>query len=78
MRPLHLKIQLSSLTPSQLADLKEILVANRGGSKVLLHFIDRNNRETVVALSDRYTVDPSQNFKNHIQNLFKPSLISFE
>jgi len=78
MKPLHLKIPLSSLTPSQLTDLKEMIITNRGSSKVLLHFIDGNNRETVVALSDRFTVDPSQNFKTHIQNLFKSSLISFE
>jgi DNA polymerase-3 subunit alpha len=78
MKPLHLKIPLSSLAPSQLTDLKEIILANRGSSKVLLHFMGGNNRETVVALSDRYTVDPSQNVKNHIQNVFKSSHISFE
>ncbi len=78
MKPLHLKIPLSSLAPSQLTDLKEIILANRGSSKVLLHFMGGDNRETVVALSDRYTVDPSQNVKNHIQNIFKSSFISFE
>ena len=78
VKPLHLKIPLSELIPSQLADLKEIIEANRGSSKVILHFIDGNNRETIVALSDRYTVDPSQNFKNQVQNLFKSSFISFE
>jgi DNA polymerase-3 subunit alpha len=78
MKPFHLKIPLSSLTSSQLAGLKEIVVANRGSSKVLLHFLGGNNRETVVALSDRYTVDPSQHFKNHLQQLFKFSPISFE
>jgi DNA polymerase-3 subunit alpha len=78
MKPLRLKIPLSTFTSSQLADLKEVIVANRGSSKILLHFIDGNNRETVVALSDQYTVDLSGNFKNHIQNLFKTSLIIFE
>jgi DNA polymerase-3 subunit alpha len=78
MKPFHLKIPLSSLTSSQLAGLKEIVVANRGSSKVLLHFLGGNNRETVVALSDRYTVDPSQHFKNDIQQLFKSSPICFE
>jgi DNA polymerase-3 subunit alpha len=78
MKPIRLKIPLSTFTSSQLADLKEVIVANRGSSKVLLHFIDGNNQETVVALSDQYTVDPSENFKNHIQNLFKTSLITFE
>ncbi len=78
MKPLLLKIPLSTITSSQLADLKEVIVANRGSSKVLLHFIDGNNRETVVALSDQYTVDLSENFKSHIQNLFKTSLIIYE
>jgi DNA polymerase-3 subunit alpha len=78
MKPFHLKIPLSSLTSSQLAGLKEIVVANRGSSKVLLHFLGGNNQETVVALSDRYTVNPSQHFKNNLQQLFKSSPISFE
>lgn len=77
-KPFHLRIPLSLLASSQLADLKEIILANRGSSKVLLHFMDGTNRETVVALSDQYTVDPSQNLKVHVQNLFKSSLISFE
>ena len=77
-KPLHLKIPLSDLTSSQLDHLKEIIDANRGSSKVLLHFIDGSNRETVVALPDRYTVDPSANFRKTVQNLFKSSQISFE
>ena len=78
VKPFHLKIPLSALAPSHLTDLKEIILANRGSSKVLLHFMGGNNRETVVALSDRYMVDPSQNFKVRLQHLFNSSLISFE
>jgi DNA polymerase-3 subunit alpha len=78
MTPFHLKIPLSDLTSSQLAQLKEIIEAHRGSSKVLLHFIDGSNQETIVALPDRYTVDPSAIFKNTVQDLFKSSLISFE
>ncbi len=78
LKRFHLKVRLSGFHSSQLADLKEMIVANRGSSKVLLHFIDGDNRETVVALSDQYTVDPSENFKNSIQALFKTSLIIFE
>jgi DNA polymerase-3 subunit alpha len=77
-KPFHLRIPLPLLASSQLVDLKEIILANRGSSKVLLHFTDGTNRETVVALSDQYTVDPSRNLKVHLQNLFKSSLISFE
>ncbi len=71
VKPLHLKIPLSDLTSSQLAHLKEIIEANRGSSKVLLHLMGGEHRETIVALPDRYTVDPSPNFKNTVQNLFK-------
>ena len=77
-KPLHLRIPISSFAPSQLADLRDIIVANRGSSKVLLHFMGGNNRETIVALSDRYTVDPSQEFRNTVQNVLKSALIFFE
>ena len=77
-RPLHLKIPVSSFDPSQLTDLRDIIVANRGSSKVLLHFVGGNNREIVVALSDQYSVNPSQDFKNRVQNAFKSALISLE
>ncbi len=77
-KPFHLRIPLSLLASSQLADLKKILLANRGSSKVLLHIMGGTKRETVVALSDQYTVDPSRNLKAHLQNLFKSSLVSFE
>jgi DNA polymerase-3 subunit alpha len=77
-KPLHLKIPISSLAPSQLTDLRDIIVANRGSSKILLHLTGGDNREIVVALSDRYAVDPSQDFRNRVQNAFKSALISFE
>jgi DNA polymerase-3 subunit alpha len=77
-KPLHLRIPVSSLAPSQLTDLRDIIVANRGPSRVLLHFMGSSNQEVVVALSDQYRVDPSQHFRNHVQNAFKSVLISTE
>jgi len=77
-KALHLKIPLSSLSPSQLVDLREIILANKGIYKVLLHFIDGKDGETVVALSEQYMVDPSQDFQNHVKNLFKSSHLFFE
>jgi DNA polymerase-3 subunit alpha len=76
--PLHLRILISQLAPSQLTDLRDIIVANRGPSQVLLHFMGKNSREVVVALSDQYTVDPSQDFRNHVQNVFKSAVISLD
>jgi DNA polymerase-3 subunit alpha len=75
---LHLKILLSSLTKAQLENLKETIVANKGAYKVLLHLMDGKNQETLIALSDQYKVDPSPEFQNHVKNLFKSPLISFE
>jgi len=75
---LHLKIPLSSLTSSRLEDLKGILVDNKGVTKVLLHFIDGEQRETIIALSDHYAVEPTPMFQNDIKNLFQSSHIFFE
>jgi len=77
-KTLHLKIPLSTLTKSQLEELRDILVANKGFYKVLLHLTDGKEGETVIALSDQYTVDPSPGFQNEMKNLFKSLWISFE
>jgi DNA polymerase III subunit alpha len=77
-RNLHLKIPLAALTPSQLENLRAVIVENRGWTKVHLHLIDEGRCETVIAFSDRYLVDPSPEFKNHVKNLFQSSVISLE
>jgi DNA polymerase-3 subunit alpha len=74
----HLRIALSSLTKSNLADLREMIMANKGFCKVHLHLVDGENRETVIALSEDYSVDPSQNFQHHMRHLFQSSSLSFE
>ncbi len=78
MDVLHLKIPLSSLTKSGLADLKEVIAAHSGRYKVFLHFINGEQRETVIALSDHYRVDPSQSFQDRIKTLFNFLVLSFE
>ncbi|MEW6375399.1 MAG: DNA polymerase III subunit alpha, partial [Thermodesulfobacteriota bacterium] len=78
MRSLHLKIPFSALTKSRLEDLREIILAHKGFFKVLLHLTDGGQRETVIALSDHFTVNPSLHFQNQIKNLFKSALISIE
>jgi DNA polymerase-3 subunit alpha len=77
-KSVHLRIPISSFSSPQLEELKDVIVANRGSSQVFLHFIDAKNGETIVALSARYRVDPSQDFRNTIQTLFKSSLLFFE
>jgi DNA polymerase III alpha subunit len=74
----HLKIPLTSLTKSLLADLKEIITAHKGFYKVVLHLTDGKDRETVIAFSDQYQVDPSQTFQEHIRVLFKSPVIHLE
>jgi len=78
IKDLHLKIPLALLIPSQLEDLKGLLVENRGPAKVFLHLIDGKQQETVVALSDQYSVDPSQQFQSHLKDLLQSSIISLE
>ncbi len=78
IKTLHLKISLSSLLPSQLSDLKEIIIAHKGIFRVLLHLTNGKEQETVIALSNHYAVDPTQEFQNKIKNLFKFPFLSFE
>jgi DNA polymerase-3 subunit alpha len=77
-KALHLKIPVTSLTKSQLEELKEVLLANRGSFKVFLHLTDGGNEETIIALSDRYRVDPSPSFQRHVQTLLRSSVLSYE
>jgi DNA polymerase-3 subunit alpha len=77
-KTLHLKIPLASLTKSQLEELKEVLLMNRGSFKVFLHLIDGGEGETIIALSDRYRVDPSSAFQQHVHTLFRSSVLSYE
>jgi DNA polymerase III subunit alpha len=78
VKTLHLKIPFPSLTPSRLSDLKELISANKGAYRVLLHFINGKNPETVITLPDHYTVNPSPDFQFHVKTLFKSPLVSFE
>ncbi len=75
---LHLRISLSSSTKLQLEHLKEIIINHRGFHKVFIHFTDEEHQETIIALPDHYKVDPSQNFQDHIKNLFNSTSLSFE
>jgi len=75
---LHLKIPLSSLSPTQLGDLKEIIIAHKGSYKVLLHLTNGGQQETIIALSDEYAVDPNQDFQSQVKNLFQSPVISLE
>jgi DNA polymerase-3 subunit alpha len=77
-RTFHLKIPLSSLTKSQLVDLKEILLAHRGSYKVVLHLMGGKDEETIIAMSDQYQVDASSAFQQGIRNLFESPVISSE
>ncbi len=75
---LHLKIPLSSLTQSQLSDLKDIIISHKGLCRVLLHLTNGKQQETVIAFSNQYAVDPTQEFQNKIKNLFKSPFLFFE
>jgi DNA polymerase-3 subunit alpha len=74
----HLKIPFSSLRLSQLEDLKEMISSHKGTHQVFLHLIDGQQGETVIALSEQDTVNPSQDFQNHFKILFGTSYLSIE
>ncbi|MFB3885026.1 MAG: DNA polymerase III subunit alpha [Thermodesulfobacteriota bacterium] len=78
MKTLRLKVPLSSLSSSDLSDLKEILLSHKGACRVLLHLTNGKQQETVIALSNQYSVDPTQEFQAKIQNLLKAPLLTFE
>ena len=78
VKTLHLRVPFSGVMPSQLSELRDIITAHKGICRVLLHLTNGNSHETVIALSNRYTVDPTQEFQSKIMNLFKSPLLSFE
>ena len=75
---LHLRVPIGSLDPAQLTGLKEILVIHPGGAEVRLHLMDERRRETVIALGEKYRVNPSAELQNHVQHLIESSSMSIE
>jgi DNA polymerase-3 subunit alpha len=75
---LHLRVPIGSLDPAQLTGLKEILVIHPGGAEVRLHLMDEKRRETVIALGEKYRVNPSAELQNHVHHLLESSSMSIE
>jgi len=78
LRAFHLKIPHASLTPPGLVELKEAILAHKGSCRVFLHITNGNHRETVIAFSDEYRVDPSPGFRSLIKRLFSSPDLSME
>jgi len=77
-KTVHLKIPLAQVTSSQLVDLKDVVIAHSGLCHLLLHMVDADQKETLIALPDRYAVDPSEPFQSRVKTLFQSSLFSLE
>jgi DNA polymerase-3 subunit alpha len=77
-RSFHLKISQSSLTSAGLAQLKEVILAHQGSCRIYLHITNGEERETVIAFSDEYRVDPSPVFRDRVRTLFSSPNVSFE
>ncbi len=77
-RSVHLKIPRSSLSQPGLAQLKETIVAHKGGCRMFLHIANGEQQETVIAFSDEFRVDPSSIFRDRIKTLFPSPHLSFE
>jgi DNA polymerase-3 subunit alpha len=78
LRAFHLKVPHASLTPPGLVELKEAILAHKGACRVFLHITNGNHRETVIAFSDEYRVDPSPGFRSRIRRLFSSPDLSME
>ncbi len=77
-RSVHLKIPQSSLSQAGLAQLKEAILAHKGSSRIFFHITNGEQRETVIAFSDEYRVDPSPIFQDRIKMLFPSPRLSIE
>ncbi len=77
-KKLHIKIPLSSISSSKINELKEAILSNQGDYKVFLHLVENNDKETVIELSDRYMVNPSEDFQKDIRERFKSLSLRFE
>lgn len=76
--PLHVKIPFSTMTPSSIAQLKEIVTAHPGSRPIILHLINGGKGETAIAFSERYGVEPSVRFQEEVRRLFRDASVSFE
>ena len=77
-RSVHLKIPQSSLSQTGLAQLKEAILAHKGSCRIFFHITNGEQRETVIAFSDEYRVDPSPIFQDRIKTLFPSPRLSIE
>jgi hypothetical protein len=58
--------------------LKEVILAHQGSCRIYLHITNGEERETVIAFSDEYRVDPSPVFRDRVRTLFSSPNVSFE
>jgi len=75
-KTLRIKMPLEGLNPGRLEDLRKMILAHRGDSRVFLHFMNGTKEDTVVALSDQYAVDPSPAFQEGVKHLFESCIFS--
>jgi DNA polymerase-3 subunit alpha len=77
-KTIHLRIPIASAVPSQLTDLREIIISHPGGARVHLHLTDEKLQETVIAFGDQFRVNPSPEVQSRIENLFGSSQMTLE
>ncbi|OGP90921.1 MAG: DNA polymerase III subunit alpha [Deltaproteobacteria bacterium RBG_16_47_11] len=77
-RTLHIRIPVTSLTSARLEDLKTVILGHQGVCNIRLHFTNGKNGETLIALSDQYTVEPSPAFQTTLMHLFESATLSLE
>jgi hypothetical protein len=69
-RQVHLYLNADSINDQQLAELKTLLQSSRGSCSTWLHLKIPMRSETVLALGDHYSVQPSDEFLTRVERLF--------
>ncbi len=75
-RTLRITMRVDTLNSGRLENLREAILAHRGDSRVLLHLLNGTKEDTIIALSDQYTVDPSPAFEESVKHLFESCIFS--
>ncbi|MBI4651848.1 hypothetical protein HY745_11310, partial [Candidatus Desantisbacteria bacterium] len=65
----HIKLNTVGLEESDLIDMKNLIVKNKGKCAVYLHFFDTHGKETIVRAASNYLVNPTDNFINAMEKL---------
>jgi DNA polymerase-3 subunit alpha len=74
----HIRLSTPGLTRELLEKLKSILQKRKGACPVFLHMVIPNRSETVISLSDRFNVAPSDDMAREVEEVFGYNIVRFK